>query len=102
MMTIDDKQVFIGSFNLDPRSAKLNTEIGVLLNSTSLATAIHTTMNHDIDKYSYQLQLTPEQKIQWLRETPQFQQIYQQEPRMKWWQKAGLQFVSWLPIEGMM
>ncbi len=102
MMTIDDKQVFIGSFNLDPRSAKLNTEIGVLLNSTSLATAIHTTMNHDIDKYSYQLQLTPEQKIQWIRETPQFQKIYQQEPKMKWWQKAGLQFVSWLPIEGMM
>lgn len=102
MMTIDDKQVFIGSFNLDPRSAKLNTEIGVLLNSSSLATAIHTTMNHDIDNYSYQLKLTPEQKIQWIRETPQFQKVYKKEPRMQWWQKAGLQFISWLPIEGMM
>ncbi|MEB3768381.1 phospholipase D family protein [Acinetobacter sp. MD2] len=102
MMTIDDKQVFIGSFNLDPRSAKLNTEIGVLLDSPSLATAIHTTMNHEIDNYSYQLQLSPEQKIQWLRETPTMQKVYPSEPKMKWWQKAGLRFISWLPIEGMM
>ena len=33
MMALDDKQVFIGSFNFDPRSANLNTEIGVILNS---------------------------------------------------------------------
>ncbi|MEB3754540.1 phospholipase D family protein [Acinetobacter sp. MD2(2019)] len=102
MMTIDDKQVFIGSFNLDPRSARLNTEIGVLLNSPSLASAIHTTMNNDLSKYSYQLQLSPQQNIQWLRTTPPPEQIYNKEPKMKWWQKAGLQFISWLPIEGMM
>ncbi len=36
LMAIDEKQVFIGSFNFDPRSANLNTEIGVLLNSPPL------------------------------------------------------------------
>ncbi len=38
LMAIDEKQVFIGSFNFDPRSAYLNTEIGVLLDSPTLAT----------------------------------------------------------------
>ncbi len=30
LMALDEKQVFIGSFNFDPRSAYLNTEIGVI------------------------------------------------------------------------
>ncbi|MDO4223674.1 MAG: phospholipase D family protein, partial [Acinetobacter sp.] len=33
---IDKKQVFIGSFNLDPRSIYYNTEMGVILNSPKL------------------------------------------------------------------
>ena len=33
---IDRKQVFVGSFNHDPRSATLNTEVGILVESPSL------------------------------------------------------------------
>ena len=36
-MVIDGEQLFIGTFNLDPRSANLNTEIGVLINNGELA-----------------------------------------------------------------
>ena len=34
------KSVFVGSFNLDPRSENLNTEIGLLVESEELATAV--------------------------------------------------------------
>ncbi|MFT4020209.1 MAG: phospholipase D family protein [Acinetobacter sp.] len=102
LMTVDNKQVFIGSFNLDPRSAKLNTEIGVLLDSPNLAQAIHTAMDRSINSYSYELMLNPEQKINWMLKQPTIQKVYKQEPKMKWWQKAGLKIISWLPIEGMM
>ena len=94
--------LFIGSFNLDPRSAKLNTEIGVVLDSPNLAKAIHDTLDQNIDAYSYELSLTPEQKIQWTRQTSNLHKVYPHEPNMKWWQKIGLKLISWLPIEGMM
>lgn len=102
LMALDDKQVFIGSFNFDPRSANLNTEIGVIINSPPLATAVHKTMDANLKNYAYKLVLTSEQKINWQRETPKGTVTLTKEPKMKWWQKAGVKFISWLPIEGFM
>ena len=102
LMALDEKQVFIGSFNFDPRSAYLNTEIGVLLNSPPLARAVHTTMDENLSKYAYKLVLDANKKITWQRQTPQGPVIYTKEPRMKWWQRAGIKMLSWLPIEGFM
>src|SRR5690606_33208058 len=34
---VDDARGFVGSFNLDPRSANLNTEMGVLFDDPALA-----------------------------------------------------------------
>lgn len=36
-MVIDDSIVYIGTFNLDPRSENLNTEIGIVVNDQNLA-----------------------------------------------------------------
>lgn len=102
LMALDEKQVFIGSFNFDPRSAYLNTEIGVLLNSPPLAQAVHTTMDENLSKYAYKLVLDANKKITWQRQTPQGPVIYTKEPRMKWWQRAGIKMLSWLPIEEFM
>ncbi len=65
LMAIDEKQVFIGSFNFDPRSAYLNTEIGVLPNSPRLAKAVHYTMDENLSKYAYKLVLNADQQINW-------------------------------------
>ncbi|OTG63182.1 phospholipase D family protein [Acinetobacter silvestris] len=102
LMAIDEKQVFIGSFNFDPRSANLNTEIGVIINSPPLAISVHKTMDANLKKYAYKLVLSPEQKITWQHQTPKGIVTLTQEPKMKWWQKAGVKFISWLPIEGFM
>ncbi|WP_130802402.1 phospholipase D family protein [Acinetobacter ihumii] len=102
LMTLDQKQVFIGSFNFDPRSAYLNTEIGVILNSPTLAKSIHQTMDQQLTHYAYKLVLDANHKINWYRQTPTSTKIYKKEPRMKWWQRIGIKMVSWLPIEGFM
>ena len=34
---VDDREVFLGSMNLDPRSAKLNTELGLIIESPEMA-----------------------------------------------------------------
>jgi len=47
-MVIDNKQIFIGTFNLDPRSANLNTEVGVLIESQTLAQELTQSIERDI------------------------------------------------------
>ncbi|MFD1438796.1 phospholipase D family protein [Acinetobacter terrae] len=103
LMAIDQKQVFIGSFNFDPRSAYLNTEIGVLLDSPNLARAVHQTMDQNLSKYAYKLVLNANNKINWkIKRQDGSIKTYFKEPKMKWWQKAGVKIISWLPLEGFM
>ncbi len=47
-MVIDDMTVFIGTFNLDPRSANLNTEVGVLVESVALARQVTESIENDM------------------------------------------------------
>jgi putative cardiolipin synthase len=47
-MVIDDSQLFIGTFNLDPRSANLNTEVGILVESQKLAQELTQSIERDI------------------------------------------------------
>ena len=47
-MVIDDSKVFIGTFNLDPRSANLNTEVGVLVDNPQLAQRLTKSIERDI------------------------------------------------------
>ena len=44
----DRKVVFVGSFNLDPRSENLNTEIGILVESEELSNAVADSMLNDM------------------------------------------------------
>jgi putative cardiolipin synthase len=47
-MVIDDRVIFIGTFNLDPRSANLNTEVGVLVDNRELARQLTASIERDI------------------------------------------------------
>lgn len=47
-MVIDDSKIFIGTFNLDPRSANLNTEVGVLIDDSDLARQLTESIERDI------------------------------------------------------
>ena len=47
-MVIDGKIVFIGTFNLDPRSANLNTEVGMLVESLELASQVTRSIERDM------------------------------------------------------
>ena len=47
-MVIDSHLVFIGTFNLDPRSSNLNTEVGVIVESEELARQLTESIERDI------------------------------------------------------
>ena len=47
-MVIDNELIYIGSFNLDPRSANLNTEVGALINNKALARELSKSIQADM------------------------------------------------------
>jgi putative cardiolipin synthase len=47
-LVIDNQVVYIGTFNLDPRSANLNTEVGVLVRNEELARQLTASIEQDI------------------------------------------------------
>jgi putative cardiolipin synthase len=47
-MVIDSELLFIGTFNLDPRSANLNTEVGVLVRNKELARQVEEYIKQDM------------------------------------------------------
>jgi putative cardiolipin synthase len=63
--SVDGSRVFIGSFNFDPRSARLNTEMGFVIESPSLAARIDEAFDTVIPRRSYLVQLTPGGDLTW-------------------------------------
>ena len=47
-MVIDGETLFVGTFNLDPRSSNLNTEVGVLIHSQTLAGQVEAAIRRDM------------------------------------------------------
>lgn len=45
---IDDRVAFVGSFNLDPRSQNLNTEVGLLIEDDEFAAALRLEIENDL------------------------------------------------------
>lgn len=102
LINIDDK-VFIGSFNFDPRSAFLNTEVGLLIQSDQLQEKISTSLDQSLAKIAYELQLNPQGEIIWLEHQHNGDVIeYTVDPGSTWFQRFIMHSVSYLPIEWMM
>ena len=49
-MVVDDSIVYIGTFNLDPRSQNLNTEVGIIAKSKELARAVKREIEIDMEE----------------------------------------------------
>ncbi len=63
----DRKITFVGSFNVDPRSVNLNTEIGLLVESEALANAVADSIENDIAAgNSWQVILKDDGKLEWI------------------------------------
>ncbi len=65
-MVVDRERVFIGSMNLDPRSAEINSEMGVVVDSPSLARALAASMERDMgEDNAWRVSLAPDASVRW-------------------------------------
>lgn len=96
---VDRRLVFVGSFNFDPRSANLNTEMGVLIDSPILAHRIETAFNRDILANSYEVKLSDTGSLYWLERRDGKEIRHDTEPGAGLLLRAWVGFAAMLPIE---
>ena len=98
-----DGMVFIGSFNFDPRSAKLNTEVGLIVESEQLQNDISKTLDQYLPQVAYELQLNKHNEIIWIEHFKNGEFItHHTEPETTKFQRFMIKAVSYLPIEWLM
>jgi cardiolipin synthase C len=100
---VDRSRVFVGSFNLDPRSARLNTEMGAVIDSPALAQRLSDVFDTRIRNDAYQVRLAADgHNLEWIEHTQEGERIYTHEPKTGLLRRMWVGFLSILPIESLL
>jgi putative cardiolipin synthase len=98
-LVIDDDKVFVGSANLDPRSLRINTEMGLLVRSERFNRAVREALEGDFSAANaWRLELQEDGSIHWVADN----QRLASQPAASFMQRIEDWFFSHLPIEGEM
>lgn len=97
-ITIDDRYVFVGSFNVDPRSMYLNTEMGVLIENKAMADGFEKALGESLITRAYEVTLV-DGKLTWRTSIDGEEVLYDHEPETSWWTRAKTRVLSWFVIE---
>jgi len=97
---VDRKEIFIGSFNLDPRSIAINTEMGVIIKSPELAEQMATVYETALPTKAYQVFLNENGRLRWQGLESGQNVIYTKEPQTSWSLRLKARLFRLLPIRG--
>ncbi len=85
---IDGRRIFLGSMNLDPRSATQNTEMGIVFDSRPLAQQMLRVIDASKTGSAYRLRLAADgTSLQWLTTEGQQESVLTSEPESTLWQR---------------
>jgi cardiolipin synthase C len=96
---IDGKRVFVGSFNFDPRSINLNTELGFVIESPTLARDVNRAFDTTIPANAYEVRLSESGRVYWLERRDGEVHRHHFEPGTDPLKRFGVRLLSILPIE---
>jgi len=97
--SVDRVRLFVGSFNFDPRSMRLNTEMGFIIDSPTLATRIADTFVTSVPDRAYTVRLNRSGSLQWVEWVDGHEIVYDRDPGTSIWLRAGVKLLSLLPID---
>jgi putative cardiolipin synthase len=94
---VDRSRVFVGSFNFDPRSARLNTEMGVVVESAALASRLSGALDELLPNQAYEVRLASDGggDLEWIEGDIR----HRSEPGTGLVKRLWIGFLSILPIE---
>jgi putative cardiolipin synthase len=97
---VDRKEAFIGSFNFDPRSAYINTELGVIIRSPEIAAEFADQIESNVGEQTFEVFLNEKGKLRWRGIDDGQEVIFKKEPQTTWGQRFMAGFYRILPIRG--
>jgi len=97
---VDRARIFVGSFNFDQRSAHLNTEMGIVIDSPVLAQRLANALDADFPKTTYEVRVGSDSRCPvWIDHTPAGDIVYDVEPESSAGQRFLIELLQALPIE---
>jgi putative cardiolipin synthase len=103
ILILDRQAVFVGSFNLDPRSARFDTQNGLVIHSPQLAAQTAVLFAKDASPArTYRLRLTPDDDLVWVTEEQGHEKRYYREPLSGFWRRLSGRFLYMFIPESML
>ncbi|MDQ8037609.1 MAG: phospholipase D family protein, partial [Pedobacter sp.] len=96
----DERYFFVGSFNLDPRSAVLNTEMGLVFDCPAIAKKFRAGMTQALPLAAYRVRLDEKGELSWEDAELQPPEFFDKEPKARFWRRSSVWWLKLLPIEG--
>jgi putative cardiolipin synthase len=97
----DRKDVFVGTYNIDPRSENLNTEVGLLVHSPELSEQVAQSLEDDLRPVnSWTLGINTKKDLLWKGEKDGKDITFKKDPYAGFWTRFFAGFLSILPIKG--
>jgi len=97
---VDRRLFFLGSFNFDPRSAYINTELGVIIDSPKLAGWGVDEIDAVLAKRTYELRLNDQYQLRWYTLEDGEWVKYKKEPKTTAWLRFKAGLMRMLPVKG--
>ena len=95
-LTVDGRVLFVGSYNLDPRSRSLNCEQGVIAESPALASQLESIFERQISgTHAWTVTLGPGRRLEWR----DGHAVHHSEPDAPFGRRAQAWLARVLPIE---
>jgi putative cardiolipin synthase len=106
VLSFDCHEFFVGSMNLDPRSAFTNTEIGFLVDAPDVARPLCEGLDKTLARAAFRLELTTKSNgdthLEWVDTGEGHEQRFTSEPRASRWRRFKAWMYGILPIESLM
>jgi putative cardiolipin synthase len=97
---VDGERVFVGSMNFDPRSVLLNTELGFIIESATMAEAVGRAFEQAIPEVAYTVRWDAASgRLVWIEQRDGQVIEHRQEPGTGPMKRAWIGLLSVLPIE---
>lgn len=96
---VDERQVFVGSFNFDPRSAQINTEAGLMITSAAIASQINAMFENELPFRTFQPRLNRFYKLYWLDKSCVPARRFYREPNAGIARRLVVWLTARLPVE---
>jgi putative cardiolipin synthase len=99
-IVVDRQSTFVGSFNLDPRSANINTEVGLLVDSPQLAAQVAAFMDEGVEPdNAYRVTLDERGHLRWTAVVDGKETVFDKEPETSAWKRFTADVIKVLPVE---